>query len=283
MALINSESALKAAQALSDKISIVKSQLKQLQKEGANQLLVDDGDKEDLEKEVVQLATETDVLKKSAPEGFTEESNVQYFLAIAELEKTNTLLRQQENLTQENIKSLQQEVVVTQKLTGELIEINNALKEQKSNRDQIENNKNCPNAAPANTEAQQAADVENKIRSTRKVYKELKSFLADFLARIDHVEEGGNGGHLSSLLQELWSGFQAKTSSEDYLKMSYLVSCEAHKIKNPHLKKSKIYIFRLLMSSKNTSTCCSLTALSSSTPMIPTKLDWSTSPTKIPS
>jgi hypothetical protein len=131
MSFINGEGVLKAAQALSDKISSVKSQLKQLQMDGANQLQVDDGDKEDLEREVVQLAAETEVLKKSAPEsGFTEESNesnIQYFLTIGELEKTNSLLRQQENMTQDNIKSLQQEVVVTQKLIGELIEINLAL------------------------------------------------------------------------------------------------------------------------------------------------------------
>ena len=38
----------------------------------------------DLEKEVIELATETNVLKKSAPEA-NDESNIQYFLAIAEL------------------------------------------------------------------------------------------------------------------------------------------------------------------------------------------------------
>ena len=40
----------------------------------------------DLEKEVIELATETNVLKKSAPEA-NDESNIQYFLAIAELGK----------------------------------------------------------------------------------------------------------------------------------------------------------------------------------------------------
>jgi hypothetical protein len=101
-----------------------------------------------------------------------------------------------------------------------------ALKEQKSERDHDENDKNCPNAAPFNNESiKEVADVEDKIRSTRKVYKELKSFLGDFLARIDHTEaeDGGNGGHLGNLLQELWSTYQSKSSSEAYLKMSYLV------------------------------------------------------------
>ena len=63
----------------------------------------------DLEKEVIQLATETNVLKKSAPE-VNDESNIQYFLAIAELEKTNGILRQQEIISQDNLKSLDEDI-----------------------------------------------------------------------------------------------------------------------------------------------------------------------------
>ena len=69
--------------------SIFQTELKSLQdKLGADHLQVEDDSQNinDLEKEVIELATETNVLKKSAPEA-NDESNIQYFLAIAELGK----------------------------------------------------------------------------------------------------------------------------------------------------------------------------------------------------
>ena len=73
----------------------------------------------DLEKEVIELASETEVLKKSAPEG-NDESNIQYFLAIAELEKTNKILRQQEIITNDNLKSLDLDIEGTRNDLEEL-------------------------------------------------------------------------------------------------------------------------------------------------------------------
>ena len=45
------------------------------------------------------------------------------------------------------------------------------------------------------------SEVENKVRGTRKLFKEFKSFLTDYLKQIDPVESGENGGHLGHLLQ----------------------------------------------------------------------------------
>ena len=88
---------------------------------GGDQLVIE-GDFQnvgDLEKEVIELASETEVLKKSAPEG-NDESNIQYFLAIAELEKTNKILRQQEIITNDNLKSLDLDIEGTQNDLEEL-------------------------------------------------------------------------------------------------------------------------------------------------------------------
>ena len=65
------------------------------------------------------MASETEVLKKSAPEG-NDESNIQYFLAIAELEKTNKILRQQEIITNDNLKSLDLDIEGTRNDLEEL-------------------------------------------------------------------------------------------------------------------------------------------------------------------
>ena len=45
------------------------------------------------------------------------------------------------------------------------------------------------------------SEVENKVRGTRKLFKEFKSFLTDYLKQIDPVVSGENGGHLGHLLQ----------------------------------------------------------------------------------
>ena len=45
------------------------------------------------------------------------------------------------------------------------------------------------------------SEVENKVRGTRKLFKEFKSFLTDYLKQINPVVSGENGGHLGHLLQ----------------------------------------------------------------------------------
>ena len=45
------------------------------------------------------------------------------------------------------------------------------------------------------------SEVENKVRGTRKLFKEFKSFLTDYLTQIDPVVSGETGGHLGHLLQ----------------------------------------------------------------------------------
>ena len=58
--------------------------------------------------------------------------------------------------------------------------------------------------------------MENKVRGTRKLFKEFKSFLTDYLTQIDPVVSGETGGHLGHLLQVsdcLWSINQLKYGS----------------------------------------------------------------------
>lgn len=211
--MFKNPNALKAAEVLSDQISAVKSELKKLQ--GQCELLqVDDNNQEDLEKEVIELANEAEVLKKSAPEA-NDDSNIQYFLAIAELEKSTGVLRQQEKITKDNLQSLDQDIEMTRKLLKELVDMKNALADMKTN-----NENDNPNQKKVSNEAQEIAGIDNQIRKTRKIYKEFKSFLGDYLSLADPVD-ADEGGNLSNLLQEMWNAYQSKESEDSYVKMSF--------------------------------------------------------------
>ena len=96
-----SQDAEKAAEMLFDQITTLKQELREIQSNCPNQLQLDEHQMTDnLEKEVVELASEARVLKKSAPEGNMDDPTIGYYLAIAELEKNNGILRQQKQITE---------------------------------------------------------------------------------------------------------------------------------------------------------------------------------------
>lgn len=211
-----SQDAEKAAEMLFDQITTLKQELREIQSNCPNQLQLDEHQMTDnLEKEVVELASEARVLKKSAPEGNMDDPTIGYYLAIAELEKNNGILRQQKQITEENLKSLVKDLEGAKNLSSEMKQIKGVLENMNSG-DNQENNLNAPNKEESVT------DIENKIRGTRKVYKELKNFLGEFLTRIDPVQKGGfAGGNLGNLLQTLWNDFQ-DGDDKQYTKMSFL-------------------------------------------------------------
>ena len=70
LSAFKSQDAEKAAEMLFEQITILKQELREIQSHCPNQLQLDEHQMtDDLEKEVVELASEARVLKKSAPEG----------------------------------------------------------------------------------------------------------------------------------------------------------------------------------------------------------------------
>eukprot|EP00093_Oithona_nana_P000066 00066.XXX_53_1524_1 [CDS] Oithona nana genome sequencing. len=208
---------LRGEQILSDQIAAVKNELKSIQdKCGSDQMPKDPT----LEEDVIQKIHETEVFKKSAPEGNVDDPNVQYFLAFAELEKSNAALRQQETMVREKIKALEDEEKSTKSLVEQYRQMSKAITvaAEKAN---DENDINEINAKKKGGQAKKsdAADLDNKIRATRKLYKEFKTMLSEYLAKIDPVQ-GESGGHLSVFLQHLWDGYQKK--EVEYLELSDL-------------------------------------------------------------
>ena len=109
----------------------------------------------------------------------------------------------------DNLKSLEQDLEGTKNLILEMNQIRNVL-ENMTTEDQ-ENNPNSGN------KSESVASIDNKIRSTRKVYKELKNFLGEFLDRMDSDQ------NLGPILQTLWNKFQDRRENR-YVQISHLVN-----------------------------------------------------------
>ena len=201
-----SEDALKAAETLMDQIVSLKSELRDIQIQYPEQFQLEENHLDDLEKEVVEMAQNTKVLKESVPEGSSDDSNVQYYLAIAELEKNNGVLRQQQKISQDNLKSLDKDLEGTKNLITEMKQIKSKLESIKT--DDQENNPNSGNKNISET------DIDKKIHATRKLYSELKNFLGEFLGRI-------NDENLGAILQTLWDAFQDQ-KDDRYVQISHL-------------------------------------------------------------
>ena len=77
-----------------------------------------------------------------------------------------------------------------------------------------EDQENNPNSG---NKSESVASIDNKIRSTRKVYKELKNFLGEFLDRMDSDQ------NLGPILQTLWNKFQDRRENR-YVQISHLVN-----------------------------------------------------------
>merc|ERR1712223_777788 len=81
-----------------------------------------------LERDIAYNVAELDVLKSSVPEGYVDDSNVQYFLAVGEIQKSNETLRQQLQFSERNLDSIKNDVKETKELIQNLNEINKELK-----------------------------------------------------------------------------------------------------------------------------------------------------------
>ncbi len=154
------------------------------------------------------------------------EDNLVYFLSIADLQQTNAYLREQEAYSHQNIKSLTDDIQETQGAIATLSEIRKAI--LKARRENVEEPQpsTSKEADVPDDEETKIAKVERQIRSTRRLFKEKKAFLGEFLGKVDPVDqETGEGGQFSRLLQELWNAFQSKNpeTARGFIKVSDLV------------------------------------------------------------
>ena len=162
--------------------------------------------------EVARTAADIGFLESSCPEGFTTDNdeNVHYFLAVGELEKTNEILRKQLEISEKNLASMDADFESTNAMVVGYQEVYNELIEAVKAKEQKKKEKTPADRENALTNKSDELSV--KIRTTNIVYKQLKTFLADFLARLS-PEDKDDDSELAKLLQALWNAFQTDSAS----------------------------------------------------------------------
>lgn len=208
--------AAEAVSLLLNRIDAVKAELADLEKKKANQPPISATHQSELERDIGYNVAEIEVLKNTVPEGHMEDENVQYFLAVAELQKSNEVLRQQLQFSQRNLESLNSDIKETQELAQNLVEVNKELSAAHKRREEerrkakaAENLLNPEERKNAKNDQlkKEEQDLKIKIRSTIKAYKEFKNFLQQILPKIAPAQDEESDSPLAMLLQHLWNVF----------------------------------------------------------------------------
>jgi len=126
--IVNNLDAANAVSIFLNEIDAIKAQLAKLEIEKSNQPPISDEQLSELEQDTAYSVAELDQLKSSVPEGYVDDSNVQYFLAVGEIQKSNEVLRQQLEFSQRNLESTKNDVKETKELIKNLEEINKEVK-----------------------------------------------------------------------------------------------------------------------------------------------------------
>jgi len=215
--IVNNLDAAKAVPVLLNEIDAIKAQLVELETKKLNQQPISDDQISELERDIAYNVAELDVLKSSVPEGYVDDSNVQYFLAVGEIQKSNETLRQQLQFSERNLDSIKNDVKETKELIQNLKEINKELKlahekrkEEKKKEYEAKSQISANDKRTARIEKLQneERDILTKKRSTIKIFSEIKVFLKDLLPKISPAtinEESDSP--LAMILQHLWNVF----------------------------------------------------------------------------
>ena len=141
--IVNNLDAAKAVPILLNEIDAIKAQLAKLETEKSNQQPISDDQLTALEQDIAYNVAEIEQLKTSVPEGkfqsfsvaelalaiyqkldsalkllikslsftgYVDDSNVQYFLAVGEIQKSNETLREQLQFSQRNLESIKNDL-----------------------------------------------------------------------------------------------------------------------------------------------------------------------------
>jgi len=163
-----------------------------------------------------------------------EDGEFQYFLAVAETQKSIEDLKVVKKMSEKNLESTLNQLKRNEclildieerkkKMRKEAEEEGAALRERNRTAGQSDADRGGDGQLE---ELQKTADeLDQKIRATKIVYKEMKHFLGEFLVRAAPGKE--HGSVLASLMQDLYSAFVDKGALGEhpdaaYVKLSHL-------------------------------------------------------------
>jgi len=146
------------------------------------------------------LQEETKLLKASQPEGLDE--GVRYFVAVGQLEQSLSELKEINNIAERNVEGneaiisdLQERINLQRGLVQKMKEL--------VDRRRLE-------AQSDQGKAKARLEMENKLRATRQITQEFKTFLVEIVNKMGSKDEDLNEGSvpMGFLLQSLWTEFQ---------------------------------------------------------------------------
>lgn len=208
--------ASKAVPILLNRIDEIKSEVSSLETKKSNQPPISEIHPSELERDIAYNVAEIELLKNAVPEGQIEDDNIQFFVAVAEIQKSNEILRQQLQFSKRNLDSLNSDVNETQDLSKSLVEINKELSNAHKRREEERKKAQAVNDLMDPDEQKKARkdkiekeqhDLTQKTRATIRIFIEIKTFLQALLPRIAPAENEESDSPLAMLLQHLWNIF----------------------------------------------------------------------------
>jgi len=203
---------------LINQINAAEEELQTLNEQILNQGVADKENGLNLEAKL--LLEETKMLKKSTPEGFEDDEQIKYFLAVGHLEEQKKELMQIKEMSEHNIANN----------AKDLKKYNQFIEEQSTLVKNLE--EELAKSSAVNEEGQETeqtkeakTNLESDIRLTRKCVKDLKGFLREFIektANLDPNYSGEVGASIGYLLQALWSSFLKSGGHREYIHIEAL-------------------------------------------------------------
>jgi len=151
-----------------------------------------------------QLDAETKLYNSSVPELDSKDKGVSYFLAVGALEKELVDLKDYRKVLDKRVEG--NESIISE-LTQDLADTKKVIErfEQLAAEKAVESSQ----VDIEEVEAAHSLKLENDLRKTRKLTKELKNFLREYINKVGTQEEGIEEDHvpMGMILQELWKEF----------------------------------------------------------------------------
>jgi len=171
--------------------------------------------------EAKRLQEETKLLRKSTPQGFDEDEQIQYFLAVGHLEEQKKELMQIKEMTEHNIVNNAKELEKYNQFVQQQTLLVKSLEDELATSEAME--QECDEAQQTHQEKRK---LESDIRLTRQAVKNFKVFLKHFIDKTASLDPNSTGeeegASIGFLLQALWSSFLKSGGHREFIHIEAL-------------------------------------------------------------
>jgi len=192
---------------LLSEISTAQNELDHIQEQLRNQRSIDS-----VGLEAATIQEETKLWKREAPEGFVEDDEIMYYLAVGQVEQLVKEMRTVKEITRKNLSNAKDTFDSLKKSIKEQSEIVTKLESEisASKGESVEVEVQSSNLA-------KRKELNDHIRKNRMILKQMKTDLKSFIdetAKLDPDFDESEGSSIGYLLQSLWKNFLDNGPSE---------------------------------------------------------------------